>query len=161
MIELLVVIVLIGVMLGVAVINLNPNSRDKRLEREATTLFQLLQLMSEEAVLQNREYGIRFFPHGYAFYTLDGKNWIDIKADNRLRERKLEDGFEPALQIDNVDVILEELVEKPKPQVMFLSSGEIIPDFRLLLRDTDTDRVYQLQPGEEVDLELTQLKDAL
>ena len=154
LIELLVVIVIVSIMIGVTVISVNPNTRKDRLLRETNLLYELMRLAAEESVLQAREYGIRFSRHGYAFYELNGKDWVPVDGDKRMREREIPQEFVPEVEIDGVLIVLDETLEKPKPQVMMLSSGEIIPDFSITLRDEDAEFRYRIEPGEETELDL-------
>ena len=66
LIELLVVLVLLGVLTGLAVIGSGlASSPARKLNDEAERLNSLLRVLLDEAVLDNREYGVRFETHSY------------------------------------------------------------------------------------------------
>lgn len=146
------VVLIIGLLFGFAVLAINPGSRDARLEREAARLWRLLQLAGEESLLQARELGVRVAESGYAFYALEGGEWKPLDGDKRLREREFPGFVRPEVEIEGLRIVLDETPVAAKPQIMLLSSGEIIPDFKIFLRDRETDRSYRLAPGEELDV---------
>jgi len=74
LLELMVVILLIGVLLGmVSFATGNNPAREAR--QEASGLIQLLHKIREQAVLEGREYGVRLETDGYQVFTLDGLQW--------------------------------------------------------------------------------------
>ena len=158
LVEILVVVLVIGLLFGVAILAVNPGSRDARLEREATRLWRLMLLAGEESLLQAREYGLRVADSGYAFYAFDAGEWKVVSGDKRLREREFPDFVRPEVEIEVLRIVLDETPAAPKPQIMLLSSGEVIPDFAIYLRDRETDRSYRLAPSEQMDVAM-QLED--
>ena len=152
LIEVLVVVLIIGLLFSVTILAINPGSRDARLEREATRLWRLLSLAAEESLLQARELGVRVADSGYAFYAFDAGEWKAVAGDKRLREREFPDFVRPEVEIDGLRIVLDETPGAAKPQIMMLSSGELIPDFVIFLRDRETDRTYRLAPSEEMDI---------
>ncbi len=158
LVEVLVVVLVIGLLFGVAILAVNPGSRDARLEREATRLWRLLSLAAEESLLQSREYGIRVADSGYAFYAFNAGEWQAVAGDKRLREREFPEFVRPEVEIDGLRIVLDETPVSGKPQIMMLSSGELIPDFAIYLRDRETDRSYRLAPSDEMDVAM-QLED--
>ncbi len=152
LVEILVVVLIIGLLFSVVLLSINPNTREKRLEKEAARVWRLLSLVSEESVLHSREYGLRVAETGYRFYGLQGEDWVPVTDDKRLRERTLPDFVRPEVYIDGLRIVLDETPTSSKPQVMMLSSGELIPDFALLLRDRESDRTYRIGPTEDTDI---------
>jgi general secretion pathway protein H len=133
LIELLVVVVIIGVFAGAAVLSVGVVGSDRELEREVFRLRTLLELLHEEAVMQNRDYGVLFSETGYRFYIFDNETllWFDPVDDRFLAARQLEP-VSLALSLEDRDVALDiefesETLEEPVPQVVLLSSGEITP----------------------------------
>ena len=112
-------------------------------------LFTAVVEAADEAVLQSREYGVRVADSGYAFYGLEGEAWVVLSGDKRLRERSLPDFMEPEVTIEGLRIVLDETPLAAKPQIMMLSSGELMPDFAILLRDRETDRAYRIGPTDE------------
>lgn len=152
LVEVLVVVLIIGLLFGVAILAINPGNRDARLEKEATRLWRLMLLAAEESLLQAREIGVHVADSGYAFYTLQDGEWQIVVGDKRLREREFPDFVRPEVEIEGLRIVLDESPSEAKPQIMMLSSGEMIPDFAILIRDRETDRTYRLAPSEEMDI---------
>jgi len=134
LIELLVVVVIIGVFAGAAVLSFGVVGSDRELEREVFRLRTLLDLLHEEAVMQNRDYGVLFSESGYRFYIFDNERllWFEPVDDRFLAARELEQPLSLGLALEDRDVTLDiefepEALEEPAPQVTLLSSGEVTP----------------------------------
>ncbi|WP_347903425.1 type II secretion system minor pseudopilin GspH [Pseudomonas purpurea] len=83
LLELMVVMVLIGVLLGM--VGLATGNHSASLARqEANGLIQLLQTLREHAVLEGREYGLRLEPEGYQVLRLEGQAWRPAGSAYRL-----------------------------------------------------------------------------
>lgn len=83
LLELMVVMVLIGILLGM--VGLATGSNPARLARqEANALIQLLQTLREQAVLEGREYGLRLEPDSYQVLSLKGRDWHPAGSAYRL-----------------------------------------------------------------------------
>src|SRR5690625_3085555 len=70
LIEVLIVLLIIGVIVGLAALAFRDNRADE-LAREAQRLRAVLALASEEAIVKSRELGLRFDADGYRFFVLD------------------------------------------------------------------------------------------
>ncbi|MEJ2060699.1 MAG: type II secretion system minor pseudopilin GspH [Gammaproteobacteria bacterium] len=126
LVELLVVLLIIGLMTGVAVLSLASTGRDPA-ELAATRLRSVLELAQEEAQMQGRNLALGFWQRGWRFYQLDdfGK-WQPVTGDRLLRPRKLEQGLDLVLQLQGLDVVLAPF-DKTHPQIFLLASGETQP----------------------------------
>lgn len=154
LIELLVVLFIIGVTLTFATLSVTDRAAGDRLQREARRLHSLLDLASEQAVIYGVELGLDLTPHGYRFLRLDSDGWRPITdSDSPLRPRKLDDNMTLRLvQTKGEDYKLggdqndededDEHKDGPRPEAMFLSSGEITP-FELELRSDGTRDRYR------------------
>jgi len=134
LIELLVVVTIIGVFAGAAVLSLGVLGSDRELEREAFRFRSLLDLLTEEAVMESRDYGIMFSERAYRFYVFDHQQqlWIDPIGDYFLSEHQLEEPLSMALFMEERDIVLDpefdpDLLEAPEPQVLLLGNGEVAP----------------------------------
>ncbi len=143
LLELLVVLVIMGIMVGFAVLGLGKHS-DQRLVREANRLRNAIALAREQAMLEGREYALGLWQNGYAFYELHepgpgeqppeppppGKEappaWQPVTSDPLLGRHSLPAGLQLVLELEGQEVVLD---HKPpeKPQVFLLSSGEMTP----------------------------------
>lgn len=144
LLELLVVVTIIGVFVGAAILSTGISGDDRDIEREAFRLTSLLDLVREEALMQNRDYGVLFAESGYGFYLYDSLQlaWIEPGADELLSSYGLDAELGLALRIEDRAVKLApdidtEGVATPAPQVMILSTGEVTPFEATLYRDFD------------------------
>ena len=143
LIELLVVVVIAAIVSSVVLIAITAVGDDRELQREARRLGSLIELASDEAELQGRDYGIEFLQSGYRFVEYDPifERWSEILGDDILRVRSLPEGFEFELHVEDRRVQLnpepaatdtdeEEtgpLLEKYAPHALVLSSGDRSP----------------------------------
>jgi general secretion pathway protein H len=142
LIEILVVIVIIGVMLGTMMLSLGDRGQDSQLEKERDRLVALINYVQERAALQTIEYGLRCEQGGYRFVMYDSRKaqWLEDPLDELLRARSLPDGLELALSVEDRAIVLAARADPRKPvasldltpQVMIYSSGDLTR-FRLSL----------------------------
>jgi general secretion pathway protein H len=152
----LVVLLIASLLVSLAVIGISVGGPEERLREEADRVWQLMRLAADESVLQSRQLGLRFGEAEYAFYELqeaDGK-WVPMTGDARLRRRDIPEGMEAEVEIEGLRVALQDLEKADKPQIFFLSSGEIYPEFVVFVRDPELDLGYRIMPGRRVDLVL-------
>jgi general secretion pathway protein H len=168
LIELLVVVAIGAILTSMAALSLNFGGRDEQLSDEAKRIAALLRLAADDAVLSRRELGLRLTEAGYAFYRLDRSGeeprWTMLDQDKRLRERNWPKGVQVELYIEDVPVVLDNPekqaqkadpdAEPPKPQIMTLSNGETLPYFAIVLRDTEADKAWRVQTGDDTMLTL-------
>jgi general secretion pathway protein H len=86
LVELLIVLVVIGIMLGLVSLSLR-DDRDARLARDVDRLETLFALAAEEAQLTSRPIAWRGDENGYAFYQRDRDRWMPLAGDAQFRER--------------------------------------------------------------------------
>ncbi|WP_437881252.1 type II secretion system minor pseudopilin GspH [Pseudomonas sp. LRF_L74] len=152
LIELLVVLVILGVLVGVAVLGSGiADSPARKLDDEAERLGDLLRVLLDEAVLDNREYGVRFDRQTYQvlrydaprsrWRTLDDKvhvlpDWVEVRIELDEQavtlpvdsdKQRADDSKQPGKDRDT-----DSRVVTSAPQLLILSSGEYTP-FRLRL----------------------------
>lgn len=138
LIELLVVLVILGSLIGIALLSVGIAGPGRELHNEAERLAGLIGVLAEEAVLDNREYGLllsreayqvlRYEPRKQQWQALSDKphglpDWaeLSVELDGAALELPAADGAAA-----RKGVLL--------PQVLLLSSGEISP-FRLRLSE--------------------------
>jgi general secretion pathway protein H len=147
-IELLVVVVIIAVFAGATILSVGTLGSDREIDREVLRLRTLLELIREEAVLQNRSYGVLFSETGYRFYIYDPQRllWFEPIDDRFLRERLLQEPLSLGLRLEDRDITLDrefdpEALEAPEPQVVLLASGELTPFEAAFYRDLNGGRI--------------------
>lgn len=87
LLELLVVLVIVGIMLGFVSFNAMPSER-QLLQNEAQRVALLLQLARDEAIVRNRPIAFEVHSNGYRFWILNENRWKAIEQDDMLRERE-------------------------------------------------------------------------
>jgi general secretion pathway protein H len=172
LIELLVVLVIISIIVTVGVISLGALGRDPPAKLAASQLADLAGLAEEQAVMQSQEYGLLIEPHAYTFYIYDGRTWAPAKDDSLFRRHELGDEVTLTLDLDGAPVILapppatvadtsspsaasaapaaDGSDDAPKPQLLFLSSGELQP-FSIIVGGVDKDSGSYTVKGTLVD----------
>ena len=159
LIELLVVITILGIAVALLLPNLGSLRDDRDMQREVQRLTALIELASEEAAMQGREFGLRFGQDNYAFLDLDPNTgaWIELGGDDFLRPRALPDEAEFELWLEDRQILLDakaiplaedpvddeddQVDTGPPPHVAILSSGEMTPFLLRFRRDFEIDEI--------------------
>ena len=144
LIELLVVLVILGCLIGIATLSVGIAGPSRELRNEAERLAGLIGVLAEEAVLDNREYGLyltddtyqvlRYDPQAARWNPLEGKPhqlpaWAELKVELEGEALQLP---KPADQ--------EDTGAGKTPQLLLLSSGELSP-FHLRLGERRKDGI--------------------
>lgn len=131
LLELLVVLVIVGITMSFAVLSLGLRSDKDVVLQESRRIAALMQLASDEAVVQGRELAMQFDGRDYHFLVLNKNSWQDIEADEVLRERSLPQGLQAELIVGGN---ARSSAGISGQRVYFYSSGEVSP-FQLSLQD--------------------------
>ena len=171
LIELLVTVTIISILVGAVVINIEFRNVGKTVRDTALRTGLLMELAADQAVYSRQQFGIRFHPESYEFYILaeddEGESSWEFFEDEQLRFRNSEVRTEYQVEISGFPIVLEELLdeindatdEDPlKPHIIFLSNGEIIPDFRIRITDSEGEYEYEVATGEELPVVVEQLE---
>ncbi|MGH8222122.1 MAG: type II secretion system minor pseudopilin GspH [Woeseiaceae bacterium] len=153
LIELLVVVVIIGIISSYLLLSFGLLGDDRALEQQARRLGTLIELGLDEATLQGRDFGIEFMRGGYRFVELDPLlgRWDEVAGDDLLSHRRLDEGMEFQLSVENRRVLLDDepadtasdeagrrgRTEQYAPHVLILSSGDVSPFDLRILRASD------------------------
>jgi type II secretion system protein H len=170
LIELLVTVAIIAILVGAVVINIEFRNVGKSVQQMAQRTALLMQLASDQAVYSRQQFGIRFHPTSYEFYVLltdeEGEQAWEMFQDEQLRYHTPNVELEYAVDVSGLPIVLEELVdelddaddENPiKPHIIFLSNGEIMPDFRVVISDVDAQYQHEVATGEILPVVIEQL----
>ena len=171
LIEILVVITIAAILIGAVVNNLDFRNPGKTVLDTSRRTSLLMQLTSDQAVYGRQQFGIRFHPESYTFFTLgadeSGAGSWQVFPDDRLKFEQPDLKVEFEVELSGLPIILDELDaeleaatdEDPiKPHVMFLSNGEIVPDFRVILSDESGDHRQAVFAGEILPIEIEKLQ---
>lgn len=164
LIEVLVVIVIVGILMAVAFLSFGILGDDDNMDREARRLSSLIQLVTDEATTQGRDFGVEFMTAGYRFVEHDPllDQWFEVTGDDYLPQRNLEEGLEFELTLEERRILLHteaqetareeeeeyepslfnrlenrDLTDDYLPHVLILSSGDVTPFDLRIIRDTD------------------------
>ena len=154
MIEVLVVVMIIGIISAVAVLGLGNLGDDRELQRAARRITSLIELASDEATMQGRDFGLELQQSGYRFVEFDPLTgqWGEVFGDDLMRPRQLAQDTEFELFLEDRRVLLaidaadttrnddadnHVLNENYLPHILILSSGDITPFILEIIRNTD------------------------
>ena len=87
LLELLVVLVIAGILLGAVALNANPGDR-QMLQNEAQRVALLLQLARDEAIVRNRPIAFEADDYRYRFLIRQNDRWQLLTDDPMWRERE-------------------------------------------------------------------------
>ncbi len=130
LLELLVVLVVIGIMLGVVSFNALPNERQV-LQNEAQRIARLLQVARDEAIVRNRQVAFEAEPEVYRFLVRETNQWRPITKNDLLRERTFKRtpvlmSISPALSESTIPMrIIFGREPVDKPFVLTLTVGDV------------------------------------
>jgi len=158
LIEILVVIVIIGIITGIALLSLGILGDDRQLQTEARRLASLVEVAQDESMMQGREFGIEFMNDSYRFVEYDPfiSQWGELLGDDMMRLRHLPDDVEFVLRLEDQRVLLDndparfedpeeasnrDLIETYSPHVFIFSSGDMTPFDLTILRRNDENGV--------------------
>lgn len=163
-IELLIVVFLLGLLVSLALLSLRAPPPAERLQREAARLYARMDLAREEAVLQVRTFGLQVDADEYRFLEWRNGRWQLLSDDRLLPAHELPEDIRIDVRLDGIEVSLgpadaDREEEQRRPQLFFLSSGEILPGFSLRLSAAETDAEFTIAPGEEQWLQLSDSGD--
>ena len=161
LVEILVVLVIIGVVIAVALLSFGILGDNRSLDREARRMSALIEMATDEAMIQGRDYGLEILQSGYRFVEYDPliNQWHEVLGDDLMRARTLEEGSEFELFIEDHKVLLEteaesldaddedsderkrDLTDDYLPHVLILSSGDVTPFELVMQRFADRSEV--------------------
>jgi general secretion pathway protein H len=128
LIEILVVLVVVGMLVALATLTLGGNSMRRDLDNEVEQLFLLMQTVSEQAVLNNTEFGLVIEEEQFEFLAFDQQTDSWRPSSERLyRQRSLPEWLVVTKYIENDAPRLESDEDQPRPDVVMFSSGETTP----------------------------------
>lgn len=154
LIELLIVIVLIGVITGMAMLSMSVDDPRDQQKTEAEKLLKLLTLASQEAMVRTDVIGVELFRQGYRFAYVNNHKWHAEAADLVFKSRALLSQIEMSLVVDEQPVVLNKepaLIMEPKPQLVLTPDGEM-PLFEIRLSVKASDSIYVVSNTQETGL---------
>ncbi len=136
LLELLVVMFIIVTLSTLVMLSLPKEGRQQGLKREAQRLAVLVKMARDEALLLQRNIGLKADAHGYRFLLMKAGQWSAEELDQGVfRARALPDGM--SLKLDPEGQKGTQTGDAA-PQVVFWSSAEVTP-FRGEFQARDTE----------------------
>lgn len=161
LIELLVTVTIISILVGAVVINIEFRNVAKIVRDNALRLGLQMELAADQAVYSRQQFGIRFHPESYEFFILsqtdEGQPLWEIFEDKQLKFKNSDVVTDYEVDISGLPIILGDLSEELadatdedplKPHIIFLSNGEIMPDFRVRISDREGEVRYEVATGD-------------
>lgn len=127
LVEMLVVVVIVGVLAGAVTLVGGAHGDGYRLREEAQRLAAVVRLVADEAVLDNREYGIRLHRHGYEIRRYEGSDgcWHEVSG---WAAHPLPETMQLTLMLEGAPLLLAaQSVAQAPPQILLSSSGQGTP----------------------------------
>ncbi|MEW9899679.1 type II secretion system minor pseudopilin GspH [Chitinivorax sp. PXF-14] len=116
LIEIIVVVLIIGIVLALAVVNLQPGS-SQHVQQESERLALVFEAARDEAIASGTQLGWSVSGHQYGFWRRQGGDWQPVNDDDSLRARQLPDD----VMLDAISVNLQPL--PPDAKILFTPSG--------------------------------------
>lgn len=144
LLEVMAVVVIVGILLTFVTLSTGGDRRAEQMQREAQRLVALLELASEEAVMRSEQLALRVGETDYEFMILEDNAWSTLADDRPLRPRRLPEGIELRLELQDNPPPGLTAEDSEQPQVFLLSSGEMTP-FILTLSADETEQTYLIK----------------
>ncbi len=149
LIELMVVVAVIGVVMGSVVLSIGDGGRSDRLEIETKRMSALIKLLSDEAILKNKEYAVVVAETEYDFQELDkNEKWKPLTGDPVFHKRTMIEGSKIEMVLEDFDVDFGAQKKDEDIKIFILSSGEMSP-FEIKIIDLNSE-IYFLITGSVV-----------
>jgi general secretion pathway protein H len=169
LVEILIVVVIVGFLAGMAVLAIG-NDPQRQLKQEAQRALAVLQLASDEAMLEGREYGLILDDSGYQVALFDEKKrqWLP-SPQNAFSRYELPDSIILSLETEGSTVDLAKLLTKQDseketpsdndlaPALLILSSGEITPFTLAFSSDRQPHTAFSLSSDGLSEIQLSSL----
>lgn len=128
LIEILVVLVVVGMLVALATFTMGGNSLRRDLDNEVEQVFLLMQTVSEQAVLNNTEFGLLMEEEQYRFLAYDQQSGDWRPSQERLlRQRSMPEWLVVTKYVENDAPRLASDEDQLAPDLVLFSSGETTP----------------------------------
>ena len=127
LIEMMVVVVIIGILVGTITFGLAGRDREEKLRTEAERLALLIEMARSEAIQRNEEWGLAIGPADYRFLAFDAtrQRWVEQKGQP-FHARTVADMVLDRARRRDVDSRCTKAAQDV-PSIIMFSSGEQTP----------------------------------
>jgi general secretion pathway protein H len=162
--EIMVVVIIIGVMIAVTTLSVGLLGKDKETEDQLRRVWAVLRQTQEEGELQSIDTGMYFTDTSYEFLRFDARKnlWVPIEYDKLYATRELPEGLRFRIWLDSREIVLKpesadradkDASKKWPPQIMVLSSGDIMP-FEMRVERDGAEALWRVMAMPDNDLRL-------
>ncbi len=149
LIEVMVVLVVVGLLVTLVGLNLGGGGERRELEEVSRSLYLKMQTAAEEAVITNREVGLRLREGHYRFlvWQPEEENWVSMPGRG-FGTTRLPEWVEYSVETDTGggrELGDDDDDEDELPDLVFFSSGESTPFDLYLWWDQDRDAPHLIQ----------------
>lgn len=102
LLEIMLVMLLLGWMASYVVVNFVSESRPSRIQKETDRLQQLVQVVSETAILKQQDFGLVLNDKGYQFLVHDGQKWLEVAEPKFMQFHPWPDTVQAELELDGL-----------------------------------------------------------
>lgn len=165
----LAVLLIMGLLANAVMATLSFDKNQQDVEDEAFRLQTFINYASEQAVMNQWEFGLQIAPDNYQLLIFDGERWQPVTPNPQLQPHELSESLELTLRLDDlefghdsmlnnldwlsqVDSEQQNFLEQEKvylPQILILSSGEVTP-FEIEVQDQQHEQPMWLVRGEDL-----------
>lgn len=121
--EILVVVAIISIIASTIVLNTNLNRPESVLKTHVVQLQKIMQLLRQEAILDDKNFAISLIPDSYLVLEYNGEEWIP-NSDRIFKSMQKPMPYHDELLVDKQLITIEK-TDEPKPHILILSSGEM------------------------------------
>lgn len=121
--EILVVVAVISVIASTILLNTNLKRPDTELKQHASRLGKTVQLLLQEAILEDRNYALSLIPFSFVILEYNGEEWLPSE-DRFIKSLPKIHTYRDELTVDNALIAIEK-TDKPVPHILILASGEM------------------------------------
>jgi len=102
LLEIMLVMLLLGLMASYVVVNFVVESRPAVIRKETDRLQQLVQILSETAILKQQDYGLVLNDKGYQFLLHDGEQWLELSEPKSMQFHAWPAGVAAELELEGL-----------------------------------------------------------
>lgn len=102
LLEIMLVMLLLGLMASYVVVNFVSESRTARLQKETERLQQLVQVVSETAILKQQDFGLMLSDKGYQFLLHDGQKWQEVEEPKFMQFHPWPEALRAELELEGL-----------------------------------------------------------
>ena len=102
LLEIMLVMLLLGLMASYVVVNFVSESRTARIQKETDRLQQLVQVISETAILKQQDFGLVLNDKGYQFLVHNGQKWLEVAEPKFMQFHPWPETIRAELELDGL-----------------------------------------------------------